>query len=83
MINFDFILKEKRKIFLVIALIFLLEAISFLSYFFPLINIIIFLSIAGLMLFLAIYKLEWSFYLVVTELFFNSVIFLESPIIIL
>lgn len=72
MINFTSILNQKRKIFLIFGVFFLLESISFLSYYFSFINLSAFLLIALLTLILSIYKLEWGFYLLISELFFNS-----------
>ncbi len=66
------LLARKKIIFLILALFFLLEVGSFLSYYFSVINIVFFGLIVIFSLVLAIYKLEWAFYLVLGELFFNS-----------
>ena len=75
------ILKNKRKIFLITAVFFLVELVSFLSYYFPLINQVIFFLLVIVCLGLACYKLRWALYFVFAELFLNSmgyIFFLES-----
>jgi hypothetical protein len=81
MINFDSIFKQRKIILLILASFVLLEAFSFLSYYFSVINLIIFSFVVLLALFLAIYKIEWSFYILLAELFSNSmgyIFYLES-----
>ncbi|MDD3710994.1 MAG: hypothetical protein PHP37_00075 [Patescibacteria group bacterium] len=81
MINFDFIIKQKKTIFLILILLFIIEVLSFLSYHFPILNLIFFSLIVLLFLVLTIYKLEWGFYILITELLANSmgyVFYLES-----
>lgn len=81
MINFDYILKQKKIILLILASLVVAEAFSFFSYYFPILNLIFFSVIILLSLILAIYKIEYSFYLLLTELFSNSmgyVFYLES-----
>ncbi|HPT08195.1 MAG TPA: hypothetical protein PLE28_00665 [bacterium] len=72
MFDFNYILKNKRKIAVITAIIFLVEATSFLSYYYPNLNIIIFFILALSAIVLSIYKLEWGLYMVTAELFFDS-----------
>lgn len=72
MFDFNYIVKNKRKITVITAVIFLVEATSFLSYYYPSLELIIFVLLALTALVLSIYKLEWGLYMVTTELFFDS-----------
>jgi hypothetical protein len=79
--NFAFILKRKRDLLLLLSVFFLLEALSFLSFFFPLLNTIVFISISLLVLFLALYRFKLAIYVLLSELFINSmgyIFFLEA-----
>ncbi|HOZ53313.1 MAG TPA: hypothetical protein PK142_01385 [bacterium] len=81
MINLSSILKHKKNIAWIFGVFLLLELISFLSFYFVNINLIIFTIIVILAIILAFYKLEWCFYLVLGELLFNSmgyIFFLEN-----
>lgn len=79
--NFAFILERKRNILLLVGIFFLITILSFLSYFFPNINLITFSVLSLAVLALAIYRLEWAVYAVFFELFLNSmghIFFLEA-----
>jgi hypothetical protein len=68
----DSILERKRIVLIVFLLFLLIELISFFSYFIPAVNTIFFFLLTIIVLFLAIYKIEWSFYVLIGELLFNS-----------
>lgn len=72
MMKLDFILQEKKKILVIFALLFFFEFFSFLSYYFPKINLLFFLIIVLVFFFLALYKLELALYVLLAELFVNS-----------
>lgn len=72
MTNFSFILKQRKMILALLASFFLIEIFSFLSFYFPILNSIFFLIISLVVLVLAVYKLEWAFYVLLAELFINS-----------
>ncbi len=81
MINFNSIFKQRKIILLVLASLIVVEFFSFLSYYFSILNLIIFSIIVLLFLVLAVYKIEWSFYILLAELFSNSMgyaFYLES-----
>lgn len=70
--NFDFIVKRKRNLILLFSVFFLLEALSFLSFFVSGLNNIIFVLISLTVLFLSIYRFRWAVYVLLAELFINS-----------
>ena len=81
MIKLSSILKERKVIFWIFAIFLLLEIISFLSFYFSIINLIVFFILVILIFILSVYRLKWSFYLILGELFFNSmgyIFFLEA-----
>jgi len=79
--NFAFILKRKREIILLLLVFFLVESLSFLSFFLPVLNTIIFVLISIAVLILAIYRFKLAIYVLLAELFVNSmghIFFLEA-----
>lgn len=70
--NFAFIKQRKRSVLLLSSVFLLFGMLSFLSYFLPKLNTIIFFILSFLALFLAIYRFRWALYLVLAELFINS-----------
>lgn len=81
MLDFEYLKRNKRKIALISALIFLFEALSYLSYYWPNLNLIIFFFLVVLTLIVSWRRLRWGLYLVAAELFFNSmgyIFFIEA-----
>ena len=72
MFNIDYIKNNKRKIFFIFLSILSLEGLSFLSYYYPVLNLIIFIILTILAFILSVCDLKWGLYMVLTELFFDS-----------
>jgi hypothetical protein len=72
MFNLDYIIKNKRKIALIFAIIFLFESLSFFSYYCPFFNVATFIILIIACLIASIYNLKFGLYMILTELFFDS-----------
>lgn len=72
MFNLDYIIKNKRKIVLIFAIIFLFESLSFLSYYYPFLNLIVFIILIISALIASVYDLKFGLYIILAELFFDS-----------
>ncbi len=72
MFNLDYIIKNKRKIALIFAVIFLFESLSFLSYYFPFLNLAVFAILIISCLITSIYDLKFGLHMILIELFFDS-----------
>jgi hypothetical protein len=70
MFNLDYIIKNKRKIILFFAIIFLFESLSFLSYYYPFLNLAVFIILVIACLIASIYNLKFGLYMILIELFF-------------
>ncbi len=79
--NFNFIIKKRKSILLISFLFLAISLISLVSFYSPFLNSLLFLIIVLLAIFLAFYRFHWSLYLVLGELFLNSmgyIFYLES-----
>ncbi len=77
----NFILEKKKYIFLIFLALIFFDALSFISYFYPIINTLVFVFLLVVFLFLSIYRFKYSIYFVFAELFSNSmgyVFYLEN-----
>jgi len=72
MFNLDYLIKNKRKIILFFAIIFLFESLSFLSYYYPFLNLAVFIILVIACLIASIYNLKFGLYMILIELFFDS-----------
>ena len=72
MFNLNYLIKNKRKIILLFAIIFLFESLSFLSYYYPFLNLSVFIILLISCLIASIYDLKFGLYMVLIELFFDS-----------
>jgi hypothetical protein len=79
--NLNFIIKEKKTILLISFLFFAISLLSLVSFYSPLLNSLVFFIIVLLTIFLAFYNFHWALYLVLGELFLNSmgyIFYIES-----
>lgn len=72
MLSFDFLIKEKKKIFFIFLFLLLIEMFSFVSFNFSFLNTLLFFLILTVFSVVAFYNLKWSLYLFLAEVFLNS-----------
>jgi hypothetical protein len=70
--NFNFTIKEKKSILLISFLFLAISLLSLVSFYFSLLNSLVFFAISLLAIFLVFYRFHWALYLVLGELFLNS-----------
>ncbi len=72
MLSFSILKNDYKKIFFIFLISFLVEMISFTSFNFDIINISLFLFLGLLMVTLSFINLKWGAYLLLSEIFLNS-----------